>query len=904
MTTFAKSEANDQQGFTDRIVDTPTTNDLLGFTQFTVPIARRVASATNENTPMTIGIYGEWGSGKTSFLKMVEKELIANKISPIWFNAWKYDQEDNLWSALIQTILDQAQVNGKWYKRAWIKINLWVRRIRIKSGTWELSKVFVSTFVRIAIFLISAGIFLGWSVQDITDFLNQFSSNIFPGNPVIIAFIIKSAAAVVGIVAAKPESLLKLFEVKLGIDYSKLSEKLSYKEHIAFLDQFNNEFQHIIDRTSGGKPLVVIIDDLDRCLPEKAVQVLEAIKLFLDVKNCVFLLAVDRDVIERAIAVKYKEFISAAQKTNGSSSSFSTFLGKNYFEKIIQLPFSLPPIARTDIENLITSLCPDDDTEQYSKTFAIGLPKNPRKIKRTLQIFLFLRDLAIDRIRSEEIRTSLLAKLVLIQNQFRPLYAEIVEMPELLNHLEVFFREGKSTNPTLQEKLEAFATDYLPLRDILLHSVDEQDSFVGVSVENYIFFVKTVTQASVTPREALSIEDENVVTRRYLRRVLESNRYFSRQGVSSETNQPLEAQVIKPRLNKYPLDSTSEIQSFELPQVFQRSTRNLILGSPGSGKTTLLRYLTTLHTRAMLNEDSEIVLQLGFKDALLPIFVPLSNFSAQISTDGRPTPATLLEFLQEYFEDWGITRDSSEFILRYLERGKCIILLDGLDEVDHKRRYLVAESLNAFVTLYPSNRYILTMRTIAYEQGVQLANFDIYHILPWDSTQVQEFVRKWYSRSPEKAEKVLAAISSRSELRDFSKNPLFLTILLPLYEDYGRLPTDQNKTIEEFIDVMLSRWDRARGVELDANYNEIELRDALTTIATQMEKNEQTRISKPEAIKLISLETNKSPNEILQMLSTIAERNGLLKEVEPDSYMFTHRLIQEFFFKLRKYEKG
>jgi predicted NACHT family NTPase len=356
-------------------------------------------------------------------------------------------------------------------------------------------------------------------------------------------------------------------------------------------------------------------------------------------------------------------------------------------------------------------------------------------------------------------------------------------------------------------------------------------------------------------------------------------------------------------VHKYSSDATSEIQSFELPQVFQNSTRNLVLGSPGSGKTTLLRYLATLHAKAMLDEDSAIVLQLGFKDALLPIFIPLSNFSAQISTDGRPTPATLLEFLQKYFEDWSITRDSSEFILHYLERGKCIVLLDGLDEVDHKRRYLVAESLNTFVTRYPSNRYVLTMRTIAYEQGVQLADFDVYDILPWNSTQVQEFVRKWYPQSPEKAEKFLAAISSNSELSDFSENPLFLTILLPLYDNHGQLPTDQYKLVEEYIDVILNRWDRARGVELDANYNEIELKDALTAMAVQMEKNTQTRISKSEAVKLIRQKIEKSPNEISQMLSTVGERNGLLREVEPDSYMFAHRLVQEYFLKLGNYEQ-
>ena len=96
------------------LVDSPATEDLLGFERFATPIRTRIETATQENTPMTIGVYGEWGSGKTSFLMMLAKNLREKDIYPIWFNAWKYDQEDNLWAALLQTILDQARVSGRW----------------------------------------------------------------------------------------------------------------------------------------------------------------------------------------------------------------------------------------------------------------------------------------------------------------------------------------------------------------------------------------------------------------------------------------------------------------------------------------------------------------------------------------------------------------------------------------------------------------------------------------------------------------------------------------------------------------------------------------------------------------------------------------------------------------------
>ena len=85
--------------------DSPTGQDLLGFQRYAEVIAE-IISAPCTNTPLTIGVFGPWGSGKTSLLKLSELCLNAKSSVVVWFNAWKYNQEDALWQAFIEVILD------------------------------------------------------------------------------------------------------------------------------------------------------------------------------------------------------------------------------------------------------------------------------------------------------------------------------------------------------------------------------------------------------------------------------------------------------------------------------------------------------------------------------------------------------------------------------------------------------------------------------------------------------------------------------------------------------------------------------------------------------------------------------------------------------------------------------
>lgn len=504
-------------------VDIPTSEDLLGYERYADSLADKVLN-NKSKSPLTIGVFGEWGSGKTSFLKMVEKSLKRKDVYPIWFNAWKYDQEDNILSALIQTIFEQVKINGGFIRRQIVRIKLWRNEFNLKNGFWHITQKVIVLILRIITVVFALIITLGWANTDIDNWLKTTAASLpYLKNTFLFQSfgtnIIKAISVLIAFLAINPDNLFKLFSVNLGIDFSKFQKTQNYRSHISFLDQFNKEFKELIELVGNGKPLIIFIDDLDRCMPDKAVQVLETIKLFLDVEGCYFVIAVDKDLIEKAILVKYKDLVGMESEGEDRKKMISS-LGENYFEKIVQFPFSLPPIFDEDFRRFICGAYPNELINKCVDIFFTGLPRNPRKVKRLLQSFLYAVGVADKS--GKQYSPSLIAKTIIIQYGYKKFYKSVIDNPLLMPTLERYFRWKIVEKPIdvkaedewidqIQANLEVqnLVKEYresFALQKLLNIELEEEDSFTEENIRFYLYYIKPVSP--IVEEEKSSFEQD------------------------------------------------------------------------------------------------------------------------------------------------------------------------------------------------------------------------------------------------------------------------------------------------------------------------------------------------------------------------------------------------------------
>lgn len=199
-----------------------------------------------------------------------------------------------------------------------------------------------------------------------------------------------------------------------------------FENSIGIKSTLRDDFEAAIDECLEDRErLVVFIDDLDRCLPEKTIEILEVIKLFLDVPKCIFVIGVEKEVIEKGIEVRYKS------KEQGLPIS-----GQDYIEKIIQIPFVLPPIREDDMAAFIENLGIGEREKRYVTVVAKGAGCNPRKVKMFLNV-LRIRHAIVERT-CGGINPDLSAKLLVFEYGFPEFYKDVVKYKdqELLCKLE------------------------------------------------------------------------------------------------------------------------------------------------------------------------------------------------------------------------------------------------------------------------------------------------------------------------------------------------------------------------------------------------------------------------------------------------------------------------------------
>lgn len=252
--------------------------DQLGFDRFAQSLADRLLSSA-QHTPFTVGVLGDWGQGKTTIMRMLQRYLSDRGCPTVWFEPWKYNDREGVWKGLALTLVREIRRNpsllGEIHRKQegltrWLGGFLWSRLI---GDTWGEKLIEAAT--------------------------------------------------------SEPWSAASLHEMEKSLD-----------ELFKALDPGAG-------RLEGHPPLILFVDDLDRCLPEAARSVLEAVKLVLARKGLITVLGIAEGELSRAIHSAY------AESMKGAGESLDPEWGRKYIRKIIQMPFPVPAITSQSFEDYV-----------------------------------------------------------------------------------------------------------------------------------------------------------------------------------------------------------------------------------------------------------------------------------------------------------------------------------------------------------------------------------------------------------------------------------------------------------------------------------------------------------------------------------------------------------------------
>lgn len=299
-------------------IDSASSIDMLSYKPFSELLFKIVKD--KRMNPLTIGLYGSWGAGKSTILKLTENiieennAVSDNKIFTVNINSWMLEGYDDTKCALMESLLKGVEANPNFKEEC-------------KEGLKGLFKRI--DFLRLGATALKKGAPLALSVAT--------------GNP--MPFMLNLSEDLIGKFKTE-DGVQDIYDgiTNFSEKYIKPKEneeKLSVVENIRV---FKSEFEKILEKAEIDN-LVVMIDDLDRCTPDKIIDTLEAIKLFLSVKRTTFIIAVDERVIKYSIKKRYPTI-----------DADSVDISKDYIEKIIQLPISIPELSEIDIMNYMLLL--------------------------------------------------------------------------------------------------------------------------------------------------------------------------------------------------------------------------------------------------------------------------------------------------------------------------------------------------------------------------------------------------------------------------------------------------------------------------------------------------------------------------------------------------------------------
>lgn len=412
--------------------DNETKVDLLNNEAIATTIVKLLRKLPDH--PVTVGVHGDWGAGKSSVLEMIESALSADdKVLCLKFNGWRFQGFEDAKIALIEGIVTGLLDKRPALRKAATAAKEIFRRIDWLKVAKKAGGLAVTAYTGIPAF----------GLEAIIDKLQSFLSD--PKN--LTPDMVSNALL-------ETKNLLTLGQTQ--------AESKNVPEEIA---AFRKAFDDLL-KEAGIEQLVVLIDDLDRCLPDTAIETLEAVRLFVFTARTAFVVAADEAMIEYAVRKHFPDL----PDTTGPQT-----YARNYLEKLIQVPFRIPALGETETLIYVTLLLVGAElgendsgftklvdaarqrlkrpwkggaleigmvkaalgdkvdraqnalilSEQIGPILASGTKGNPRQIKRFLNMLLLRKASAEARGFGDDVKLPVLAKLMLAERFLTRVFEQI-----------------------------------------------------------------------------------------------------------------------------------------------------------------------------------------------------------------------------------------------------------------------------------------------------------------------------------------------------------------------------------------------------------------------------------------------------------------------------------------------
>jgi formylglycine-generating enzyme required for sulfatase activity len=349
----------------------------------------------------------------------------------------------------------------------------------------------------------------------------------------------------------------------------------------------------------------------------------------------------------------------------------------------------------------------------------------------------------------------------------------------------------------------------------------------------------------------------------------------------------------------------------EVQEALKRHPRLVVLGEPGSGKSTFLKYVA----HALVRGEP-----LGLPDNRLPLLASVKSYAEAWQKDHRLLLETHLprHIAGQHKSLAGL----QDYLAAELEAGRCLVLLDSLDEVRAKERVEIARRVQTFARRYgdKGNQLVVTSRIEGYWEVQLSGDFRHYILSEFGPDEIRSFARQWCvaverqwydeeearARGLAEADKLIGAILDWPSVRRLAANPLLLTIIALIHRSRTQLPHHRIKLYAICFETLVETWGLARSLEggpaVGVEVHESEAVDVLGPLALWLHETRPGGTAPRQAIvnkmveRMVERGTEQSQARLLaeRFLDVTREQCGLMAERGTDEYGLFHLTFEEY----------